>query len=89
MTSKRRAWATGKLGEAPWAGTGRGGATAAGPDIGRAFIASAGNALKPGGALWLVANRHLPYEEALADGFASARIVAQQGGFKVVHAVKS
>lgn len=59
------------------------------PDIGRAFIASAGNALKPGGALWLVANRHLPYEEALADGFASARIVAQQGGFKVVHAVKS
>ena len=59
------------------------------PDIGRAFIASAGNALKPGGALWLVANRQLPYEEALADGFASARIVAQQGGFKVVHAVKS
>ena len=59
------------------------------PDIGRAFIASAAAALEPGGALWLVANRHLPYEAALADGFASVRIVAQQGGFKIVHAVKS
>ena len=59
------------------------------PDIGRAFIASAANALKSGGALWLVANRHLPYEQALSGGFASVRIVAQQGGFKVVHAVKS
>ncbi|MFT3897767.1 MAG: class I SAM-dependent methyltransferase [Thermomonas sp.] len=59
------------------------------PDIGRAFIASAANALQPGGALWLVANRYLPYEDALADGFASVRIVAQQGGFKIVHAVKS
>ena len=58
------------------------------PDIGRAFIASAANALKPGGALWLVANRHLPYEEALADGFASVRIVAQQAGFKIVEARK-
>ncbi len=59
------------------------------PEIGRAFIASAAAALEPGGALWLVANRHLPYEAALADGFASVRIVAQQGGFKIVHAVKS
>jgi 16S rRNA (guanine1207-N2)-methyltransferase len=59
------------------------------PDIGRAFIASAANALNPGGVLWLVANRHLPYEEALSGGFASVRIVAQQGGFKIVHAVKA
>jgi 16S rRNA (guanine1207-N2)-methyltransferase len=59
------------------------------PDIGRAFIASAAQALRPGGALWLVANRHLPYEEALAGGFAGVRIVAQQGGFKIVHAVKA
>ncbi|RZA15544.1 MAG: class I SAM-dependent methyltransferase, partial [Lysobacteraceae bacterium] len=32
------------------------------PDIGRAFIAAAAAALRPGGRLLLVANRHLPYE---------------------------
>lgn len=59
------------------------------PDIGRAFIAAASASLARGGALWLVANRHLPYEDALADGFASVRSIAQQGGFKIVHAVKA
>lgn len=59
------------------------------PDIGRAFIAAAAVALRPGGQLWLVANRHLPYEEALGNGFARVRSVAQQGGFKIVHAVKA
>ena len=59
------------------------------PDIGRAFIAAAARALRPGGRLWLVANRHLPYEEALGAGFGEARLVAQEGGFKVVEAVKA
>lgn len=59
------------------------------PDIGRAFIAAAAQALRPGGRLWLVANRHLPYEEALGTGFGQARLVAQEGGFKVVEAVKA
>ncbi|MGV8923300.1 MAG: class I SAM-dependent methyltransferase [Thermomonas sp.] len=59
------------------------------PDIGRAFIDAAAQALNPGGRLWLVANRHLPYEEALADGFAKVVIVAQQGGFKIVQATKA
>jgi len=59
------------------------------PEIGRAFIAAAAGALRPGGALWLVANRKLPYEEVLAAGFGQVREVAQQGGFKVVHAVKA
>lgn len=59
------------------------------PDIGRAFIAAAAQALRPGGRLWLVANRHLPYEETLGTGFGEARLVAQEGGFKVVEAVKA
>ncbi|HMA13345.1 MAG: class I SAM-dependent methyltransferase [Bacteroidota bacterium] len=59
------------------------------PDIGRAFIAAAAEALRPGGELWLVANRQLPYEEVLADRFASRREVARSGGFKVIHAVKA
>ncbi|MCR6495484.1 methyltransferase [Thermomonas sp. S9] len=59
------------------------------PDIGRAFIAAAAQALRPGGALWLVANRHLPYEEALGSAFGQVDAVAQQGGFKIVRAVKA
>ena len=59
------------------------------PDLGRAFIAAAADALKPGGRLWLVANRHLPYEQALGDGFAQVRTVAQDGGFKIVDATRA
>ncbi len=58
------------------------------PDIGRAFIAAAADALQPGGRLWLVANRHLPYEEVLNASFGTTRIVAQQHGFKVIEAIK-
>ena len=39
------------------------------PTLGRAFIAAAARMLARGGALWLVANRHLPYERALAETF--------------------
>ncbi len=56
------------------------------PDIGRRFIAAAAAALKPSGQLWLVANRHLPYEAELAQGFASVRSVCQRDGFKVIEA---
>lgn len=59
------------------------------PDIGRAFIGAAANALKPGGRLWLVANRHLPYEHALGEGFAQVQTLAQDGGFKIVQATKA
>lgn len=58
------------------------------PDIGRAFIAAAAQALNPGGRLWLVANRHLPYEPVLDARFGEVRIVAQRDGFKVVEAEK-
>lgn len=59
------------------------------PDLGRAFIAAAADALVPGGSLWLVANRHLPYETTLAQGFASIRTVIQANGFKVIKAIKA
>lgn len=59
------------------------------PDIGRRFIAVAAEALKPGGRLWLVANRHLPYEAVLTESFGSVRTVAQEDGFKIIEAVKA
>jgi 16S rRNA (guanine1207-N2)-methyltransferase len=62
--------------------------SAARPDIGRAFIAAAAAALVPGGRLWLVANRNLPYELELDANFGSVRIVAQQQGFKIIEAIK-
>lgn len=59
------------------------------PDIGRRFIAVAAEALKPGGRLWLVANRHLPYESVLSDSFGEVRAVAERDGFKIIEAVKA
>ncbi|CAL1240472.1 class I SAM-dependent methyltransferase [Candidatus Methylocalor cossyra] len=64
------------------------GPRAACPDLGRAFIAAALGALAPGGRLWLVANRHLPYEAEIAahTGQIERRIESQ--GFKVLAARK-
>lgn len=59
------------------------------PELGRAFIAAAARALRPGGRLWLVANRHLPYEAALGQGFGSVRTVCEEAGFKVIEARKA
>ncbi len=59
------------------------------PDIGRRFIEVAAGALKPRGRLWLVANRHLPYESVLGSGFGQVRAVAERNGFKVIEAVKA
>lgn len=59
------------------------------PDIGQRFIAVAAQALKPGGRLWLVANRHLPYEQTLGTNFGSVRVAAERDGFKAIEAVKS
>jgi 16S rRNA (guanine1207-N2)-methyltransferase len=59
------------------------------PDIGRRFITIAAQSLRPGGQLWLVANRHLPYEAVLVDGFQSVNVVTQQQGFKIVVATRA
>ena len=59
------------------------------PELGQRFIEVAAQALRPGGRLFLVANRHLPYEHALSAHFAQIRVLAQQGGFKAIEALRS
>ncbi|MET0548741.1 MAG: methyltransferase [Xanthomonas sp.] len=59
------------------------------PDIGRRFIAVAAQALAPGGRLFLVANRHLPYEAVLDASFGATEVLATRDGFKLIHAVRS
>ncbi|HEY0333667.1 MAG TPA: class I SAM-dependent methyltransferase [Stenotrophomonas sp.] len=59
------------------------------PDIGQRFIAVAAQALRPGGRLFIVANRHLPYERVLNEGFGEVRIAAERGGFKAIVARKA
>lgn len=56
------------------------------PQLGRAFIHAAADALLPHGRFWLVANRHLPYEATLASRFNEVRTVTVQEGFKVIEA---
>jgi len=54
------------------------------PDIGQRFIAVAAQALRPGGRLLVVANRHLPYEQILNDSFGEVRVAAERDGFKAI-----
>lgn len=59
---------------------------AADPSLGAGFIRAAAGLLTGAGRLWMVANRHLPYEAALRDSFAD---VAELGGdtrFKILTA---
>jgi 16S rRNA (guanine1207-N2)-methyltransferase len=56
------------------------------PDIGRGFITAAAGMLKPAGQLWMVANRHLPYERSLAQEFLNVEEIAGDRSFKILHA---
>ncbi|MCH2164376.1 MAG: methyltransferase [Marinovum sp.] len=56
------------------------------PELGQAFIAKAASILKPSGHLYMVANRHLPYEEALERSFGKVEVVAGPPAFKLFHA---
>lgn len=58
------------------------------PSLGVAFIKAARRMLAPDGALWLVQNRHLPYDAALSEAFLEWKEVAGTGGFRVIHATK-
>ncbi|MDV4169426.1 class I SAM-dependent methyltransferase [Rhodovulum sp. FJ3] len=56
------------------------------PDIGIAFLQAAARALTPTGQLFLVANRHLPYEKDLTNLFRDVEEIGGTSGFKVLHA---
>lgn len=56
--------------------------------LGAAFIRAARRMLAPDGSLWLVANRHLPYDAVLAESFLMVQEVAGDGAFRVIHATK-
>lgn len=56
------------------------------PQIGAGFIAAAARLLTGAGRLWMVANRHLPYEAVLAQHFAQVHEVRGDTRFKVIEA---
>jgi 16S rRNA (guanine1207-N2)-methyltransferase len=61
---------------------------AAEPDLGVRMIGAAKAALKPGGRLFLVANRALPYERTLAGGFRAQSEIVSDSAYKVLWAVR-
>jgi 16S rRNA (guanine1207-N2)-methyltransferase len=56
------------------------------PSLGQAFIERAARLLKSHGTLWMVANRHLPYEDALQTHFQNVTEIGGDGRFKVIEA---
>ncbi|MDB6179407.1 class I SAM-dependent methyltransferase [Paracoccus sp. Z330] len=56
------------------------------PQLGRDFIATAARLLTGAGKLWMVANRHLPYEAVLAERFARVSEIGGDNRFKIIEA---
>jgi len=61
---------------------------AAEPQIGQAFVAAAARMLSAQGDLWMVANRHLPYEAELKKRFAQVEEIGGDARFKLFHAMR-
>ncbi len=53
------------------------------PGIGRAFLTTAARILAPRGTLWMVANRHLPYESHLETLFGEVAELPGSSAFKL------
>jgi len=58
------------------------------PSLGRGFIATAARILTSSGVLWMVANRHLPYEVTMGEQFSDVQEVAGDTRFKVLRAAR-
>lgn len=58
------------------------------PDLGRAFIRAASGMLKGNGRFVMVANRHLPYEDTLAEQFRVVEELGGSQGFKLLSGSK-
>jgi 16S rRNA (guanine1207-N2)-methyltransferase len=56
--------------------------------LGQAFIKKAAEMLKKGGVLWLVANRHLPYEAELKAAFKRVTPAGDGGPYKLFECTK-
>ncbi len=56
--------------------------------LGQAFIRKAAEMLKKGGVLWLVANRHLPYEAELKEAFKRVTPAGDGGPYKLFECTK-
>ncbi|RNF34309.1 class I SAM-dependent methyltransferase [Paracoccus methylarcula] len=56
------------------------------PRLGAAFIATAAGLLTGAGKLWMVANRHLPYETVLREYFAQVAEIGGDNRFKLFEA---
>jgi 16S rRNA (guanine1207-N2)-methyltransferase len=57
-------------------------------ELGQSFIRRAHKILRQGGTLWLVANRHLPYEAVLRELFRRVTPHGEGAGFKICEAQK-
>lgn len=69
-----------------------GAARGAEPSLGLAFIEAARGMLSLSGTLWMVANRHLPYADALAGAFQEVEEITPPSGlstrFRIIRAAK-
>ncbi|MFV0491582.1 MAG: class I SAM-dependent methyltransferase [Pseudorhodobacter sp.] len=58
------------------------------PNLGLGFLRAAARLLAPNGTLWLVANRHLPYDRALAELFRESEEIGGNTRFRLCRAAR-
>lgn len=56
------------------------------PALGQGFLRAAGRMLAPDGTLWLVANRHLPYDDVLRQTFREIEEIGGDAAFRLIRA---